>query len=414
MHRVRTLSVVSLASLSIPTLIQCFASGCLSPAPADTADAGPVTTPTTEAGACSTAATFTPVPDATGITYMDDLTTHPGCSTAGLSTRTELDGTAASYTPAVIPGFTCAAKDYGAPANEDTTKPIIILVHGNSSTPNNWETYAKDPAQTPMIAETLVADGYHVYASDARYDLVPTDTTNNPSKNYDHAWAVPIVQSLFESLFAMYPKRQFNIAAFSLGPTIVRDALRRMLNKGENPYARIHAIHFASGGHHGVSTYASECASETNPKVPGMAGAAACQLGDRTNYVLTPFEAPLNGPGGIDGIQDEVSWDTPCSDGNTAYGQTGVCGCNTVVYTTVVFADPANGPLLDEFVSETASRLHGANNMTVTQVQDGVCTNPSDQSTCTGYFFFPNFEHHFGSIRSAQGIAIAKAALETK
>ena len=146
-----------------------------------------------------------------------------------------------------------------------------------------------------------MADGYHVYASDARYDLVPTDSTNNPSKNYDHAWGVPIVQSLIESLFAMYPNRTFNIAGFSLGPTIIRDALRRMMNKGENPFARIHALHFASGGHHGVSTYAKECSSETNPVVPGMAGAAACQLGDRTNYVLTPFEAPLNGPGGVDG-----------------------------------------------------------------------------------------------------------------
>jgi pimeloyl-ACP methyl ester carboxylesterase len=400
--------------LGVSLLVPSFASGCLSPAPAETFDAGPAKTSTSEGGACSAATAFKAVPDSPSITYMDDLANHPGCSTAGLATRTELDGTLASYTPAVIPGFACAAKDYGTPENEDTSKPIVILVHGNSSTPNNWETYAKDPMKTPMIAETLVADGYHVYASDARYDLVPADTTNNPSKNYDHGWAVPIVQSLFENLFAMYPNRTFNIAGFSLGPTIVRDALRRMLNKGENPFARIRAIHLASGAHHGVSTYSTLCESETSPKVPGMAGSAACQLGDRTNYVLTPFETPLNGPNGVDGIQDEQSWDTPCSDGNTAYGQTGVCGCNTVVYTTVVFADPTNGPLLDEFVSETASRLKGANNMTVTQVQDGVCTNPSDMSTCTGYFFFPNFEHHFGSIRSQQGIAIAKAALETK
>ncbi len=343
------------------------------------------------------------------ITYMDDLTTHPGCSTAGLATRQAIDSTPAGYAPAVINGgaYKCAAKEYGT---DDGVKPIIVLVHGNSSTPNDWETYVNDTTKTPMISETLVKDGYHAYASDVRFDLVPADTKNNASHNYDHGWAVPIVQSLLTNLFEQYPApRMFNIAGFSIGPTVIRDALRRMQRAGLNPFSRIHALHFASGAHHGVSTYATLCGSETAPSNGTMAGLAACQLGDRANYVLTPFEAPLNGA-----QTDIQSFDTPCSDGNTAYGQTGVCGGNTVHYTTIVSADPTNGPLLDEFVSEASSKLTGATNMTVTDLEPGVCTGTGSSMTCQGYFFYPNFEHHFAAIRSPQGVAAAVAALETK
>jgi pimeloyl-ACP methyl ester carboxylesterase len=321
---------------------------------------------------------------------------HPGCTTAGLASRAAADGTPASYTPAVINcgAYTCAAKEYGT---DDGTKPIIVLVHGNSSTPGDWETFAGDATSGPMISETLVRDGYHVYASDVRYDMVPSDTMNNPSKNYDHGWAVPIVQSLLTNLFAQYPApRMFNIAGFSIGPTVIRDALRRMHRAGLSPFARIHALHFASGGNHGVSSYTALCGSETAPINSTMAGLAACQLGNRAGYSLTPFEAPLNGQ------TDETSFDTPCSDGNTAYGQTGVCGGNTVVYTTVVFEDPEAGALLDEFVSQTSAHLTGANNQTVNQ------TEP-DQ-----FFFKQLFPHHYGAIRSPQGIAIAKAALESQ
>jgi len=346
------------------------------------------------------------------ITYMDNLATHPGCTTAGITTRLAIDATPAGYTAAVINGgkFTCSAKEYPLKGTDDPSKPIIVLVHGNSSTPNDWETYVNDPAKTPMISETLVADGYHVYASDVRFDLVPTDKTNNPAKNYDHGWAVPIVESLLTNLFEQYPApRMFNIAAFSIGPTVVRDSLRRMFRKGLNPFARIHALHYASGGNHGVSSYTTECVSETSPANTTMAGLAACQLGNRTNYVLSPFEAPLNGAS----TPDIQSFDTPCSDGNTAYGVTGACGGNKVVYTTVVYADEPNGTLLDEFVSQTSSALVGANNMTVTDPEPGVCTGTGTTMMCTGFFFYPNYEYHYGAIRSPHGIAIAKAALET-
>jgi hypothetical protein len=344
--------------------------------------------------------------DTTTIVYRDDLTMHPGCTTVGITTRTWLDGTPAKYTPAVINGgkFTCSAKEYPVPANEDVTKPIIVLVHGNSSTPNDWEVYANDPTKAPMISETLLADGYHVYASDVRFDKVPIDMTNNPAQNYDHGWAVPIVQSLLTNLFEQYPPpRMFNIGAFSIGPTVVRDALRRMLRLGLNPFARIHAMHFASAGNHGVGTYTALCGKNTT-----MAGLAACQLGNRQGYTVTPFELPLNGGN----PPDTQSFDTPCADGTTAFGQANACGCNKVVYTTAVFKDNADGTTLDEIVDEASTALVGATNMTVTEPEPGTC--PAGSTTnCVGYFSYPELEYHFASIRSAQGIAIAKAALET-
>ena len=343
------------------------------------------------------------------VTYMDNLATHPGCSTAGLSTRRAVDGSDAGYTAAVINGgaYTCAAKEYGT---DDGKKPIVVLVHGNSSTPLDWEAYAGDTAHTPMIAETLVADGYHLYAADVRYDLVPTDTQNNPAKNFDHDWAVPIVESLLTNLFAQYPApRMFNLAGFSTGSTVLRDALRRMLRNGENPFARVHSVLYASGANHGSSSYATECVNENAPMNTTMAGLVACQVGNRTNYTVTPFELPLNG-----GATDLASFETPCADGNTAYGQTGACGCNAVQYTTSVYADGPGGTLLDEFVSEASAMLDGATNMTVTQPEPGMCTGTGASAVCTGYFFYPNYEYHYGSIRSAQGIALAKSSLEAE
>jgi pimeloyl-ACP methyl ester carboxylesterase len=391
--------------------------GCLSQPTAletdgGTADTGTVVTKDA-GGDVALAATNTNDEDSVPpyITYMDDLATHPGCTTAGLASRKAADGTPAGYTAAVINGgaFKCAAKEYPLMGTDDPSKPIIVLVHGNSSTPNDWEKFTTDT--TPMISETLIADGYHVYASDVRYDMVPTDTKNNPSKNYDHGWAVPIVESLLTNLFAQYPApRMFNLAGFSIGPTVIKDALRRMLRKGQNPFARIHALHLASGGFHGVSTFAAECGTWSSPINPTMAGLAACQLGNRTGYTLTPFETPLDGTA----TPDAVSFDTPCSDGNTAYGQAGVCGGNAVVYTTVVFQDPPSGPLLDEFVSEESAHLDGANNMTVTEQEPSVCMGTGASATCTGFFFDALFKYHYGAIRSAQGVAIAKAALETQ
>lgn len=69
-------------------------------------------------------------------------------------------------------------------------------------------------------------------------------------------------------------------------------------------------------------------------------------------------------------------------------------------YTTGVFKDPPNGPLQDEFVSETSVALKGAENKTVTT------------EDTTKYFLNGALAKHYGALRSAQGVALAKAAIE--
>jgi hypothetical protein len=360
------------------------------------------------------------------VTYRS-LTGHPGCSTAAGPFG------ALPYTPAVIPGYTCAAQELG-PA-DDPTKPIILLVHGNSSTPHDYQqctvnplylgTTACNTVNYDMIGDQLAADGYHVILTDVRYDLV-NDNTNgdNPALNYDHGWAVPIVQSMIQALVTDYPTRKINILGFSLGPTIIRDALRRLHRQGAifpdanghanstGVYQHLNQLYFASGANHGVSTFELYCNSDFSAMNPTMAGLAACQLGSRSLYVESPFETPLNGPGGT-GAADLTSWDTPCSDGSTAYGQTGVCGGTTVTYTTEVFADPANGPLQDEFVDQASAHLNGATNLTTTDIDptdyflSGSGKDGTTSETTEGGLY-----HHFGSIRGQDGVTQAVKALE--
>src|SRR5678815_3682673 len=100
------------------------------------------------------------------IEYRDDLASHPGCTTAGLA-----------YTAASIPGYPCAAKSYGA---GDTDKSIVILVHGNSDTPDEFEKFEDGD---PMIAETLVGDGHEVIAVDLRIDECDDPQANNDTEN---------------------------------------------------------------------------------------------------------------------------------------------------------------------------------------------------------------------------------------
>lgn len=236
------------------------------------------------------------------------------------------------YEPSVIPGYKCAAKVYPI-AKEDTTKPIVLLVHGNSSTPSDWEAHPAGGA--PMLSERLTAAGFKTIAVDLRYDMVddpigPDGATGNPAKNMDHGWAVPIAKHFFESVMKAYPGRQFNVVSFSLGPTVVRDALRRLHRAGQHPFARMHHLVFAAGAHHGVSSFRALCG-----KNPTMRGVVSCEMGDRTAFTVTDFLRPLNGPTG--------EFETPCADGSTAWGQTGVCDGNKVLYTTVTMRDPKDG-----------------------------------------------------------------------
>ena len=74
--------------------------------------------------------------------------------------------------PATIPGYKCAAKAYPL-VNEDAKKPIVLLMHGNSSTPADWEKFPADKADAlPMLADRLSAQGFRVLAVDFRYDKV--------------------------------------------------------------------------------------------------------------------------------------------------------------------------------------------------------------------------------------------------
>ena len=340
---------------------------------------------TTDGGAVVTQAgddpsTNTANVDAVSIKYRD-LASHPGCTTADLK-----------YAPAEIPGYRCAAKAYPV-VNEDTKKPIVIFVHGNSSTPSDFERFpADDPNAAPMLAERLSQSGFRAYAVDFRIDKVDdpnqNNDTENAAKNYDHGWAVPLLEHLIDSVLTAFPDRKVSIVGFSIGPTVVRDAVRRLHRAKKKVLDRTAHLVLVAGAHHGVSTFRKLCGPN-----PTMRGRIACELGDRTSYTPTDFHKPLNGPDG--------AFETPCADGDTAFGQKGVCGGNKVKYTTVVMQDIKEGTYQDEFVSEGSSKLNGADNRTV----------PLEANDPTGYFLKGLFKNHYGALRSEQALSILTTAL---
>ena len=134
-----------------------------------------------------------------------------------------------------------------------------------------------------------------------------------------------------------------------------------------------------------------------------MRGKVACELGDRTAFQPTAFLKPLNGPDG--------AFETPCLDGDVAFGQKGVCGGHKVRYTTIVMADHDDGKQEDEFVSEASSALKGANNLTV----------PIGSVDATGYFCGQEvgkptglLKNHFGPARSDAALALIVKTLGAK
>jgi hypothetical protein len=136
-----------------------------------------------------------------------------------------------------------------------------------------------------------------------------------------------------------------------------------------------------------------------------MRGTVTCQMGQRNQYTQTAFHRPLNGPP-IDGEPVFGGWwETPCADGDYAFGKRGVCGGHKVAYTTITMQDLMNGTQQDEFVSEHASRLYP------TACANNVLTGLNDFDT-SGYFYNGYFRNHYGSVRSDAGIAKVIAALE--
>jgi pimeloyl-ACP methyl ester carboxylesterase len=310
------------------------------------------------------------------IEYRDDMNGHPGCTTDGLT-----------YPAAALPGFACAAKAYGGTS---ATKSVVLLVHGNSDSPLEWEQF-EDGA--PMLAERLVAAGHPTYAVDYRIDRCDdpqaNNDTENAARNVDHGWAVPIVQRFILAAIEKYPDRKLTLVGFSLGVTVIRDALRRIHLAGDVPDLWSHLDHVVllAGANHGVSSFARLCG-----KNPTMRGEVACEMGNRDAYAPTDFLSALNGPDG--------AWETPCADGATAFGED-ACNGATVKYTTVVMRDIANGSYQDEFVSEASSALAGADNrlLELTDVDE------------SGYFFGGLLKNHYGSARSAAALAIALEVL---
>ena len=333
---------------------------------------------------------------------------HPGCTVDGLM-----------YTPASIPGYACAARQFDFPAGvpEDTSKPIVILVHGNSDSPASWMKFLHPnpsslmfPADTvarDQLAEILPAHGFRTIAIDMRSDKVDDpaspegkDTGNTP-KNQDHGWTVPLLEELVQRLAIAYPDRHFSFVGFSLGATTVRDALRRLWIADPTIFSRVDSVVLASGANHGVVSYAKECGVNLT-----MRGTVTCQMGQRNQYTETDFARPLDGPPmTTDNGQFGGWWETPCADGDYAYGKRDACGGHAVSYTTITMKDLPNGTQQDEFVSESASRAYP------TDCANNALDELTDFDT-SGYFYNGYFRHHYGSVRSDAGLARVLAALE--
>jgi pimeloyl-ACP methyl ester carboxylesterase len=319
---------------------------------------------------------------------------------------------------AKIEGYPCAAKEYTQNA-EDTTKPIVILVHGNSTRPHTWEKFLlpagtginatvekvqfnPDATQRVQLAEALIENHYRVIAVDMRTDLIATvdptanSSTENAAGNIDHGWSTPILQSLVKAVMKNNPGRKVALVGHSLGVTVVRDALRRMYVEyadgkpdAVNPFPQLSHVILGSGANHGVSTFdAGLCTANLT-----MRGTIVCEMGSRSNYVQTYFHKPLNGPKDL--------FATPCADGDYAFGKTGQCGGNVVKYLTITMTDIQQGAnYQDYYVSEAASRIN------MPGCVENKLTTLNDYDT-SGYFNKGFIANHFGSLRSDAGLKLA-------
>ncbi len=323
---------------------------------------------------------------ADAIKYMDDLSKHPGCTTKGLT-----------YKAASIPGYACAAKDYTA-SGADPAKSIVLLIHGNSDEPDVWERYPSGKGIV-MVAEKIRSMKHRVYAVDLRKDRVckkaggidPCSNleTENAAQNMDHGWGVPIVQRLIKAVMTANPNSKVSIIGHSFGVTLTRDALRRLqVNDGFNPWKQLDQLIYAAGANHGVSSW-KLCNSN-----PTMRGKVVSEMGNRDNFTPTAFLKVLNGPDSV--------YETPCLDGNTAFGKAKACGGNKVSYTTIVMKDISQGTYQDKFVSETSSALKGADNKLI-----GL--GEFDKS---GYFFQGLFKNHYGPVRASAALNIIQAKVQ--
>jgi len=318
-----------------------------------------------------------------------------------------------------VPGYPCAAKEYAQPS-EDTSKSIVILVHGNSARPHSWEKFLLPPGTeinsavekvriTPdteardQLAERLIAARYRVLAVDFRTDLVATvdpsssNTTENAASNVDHGWATPILQSLVKAVMKNHPNRKVALVGHALGVTVVRDALRRLYVEhvngapgAINPFPQLSHVILGSGANHGVSTY-DPAYGELCGQNRTMRGTVVCEMGSRARYVQTYFHKPLNGPKDL--------FATPCADGDYAFGKMGQCGGNVVKYYTLTMRDIEQDTNYQDFyASESTARLDMKGCVV------NALTTLADYDT-SGYLAKGVIANHFGSVRSEAGMA---------
>lgn len=355
--------------------------------------------------------------------YRDDLANHVGCvprDSYGNNVEFLVQSNEAMVpagTPANIPGYPCAAKAYET-TNVDAGKPIVILVHGNSSSVTSFEEYFNqgfagmevttfsqfsfniETMVREQLASKLLDDGFEVISFDARTDLVEDlddyDVMANPNRNIDHGWSVPMLQALVNAVMTNNPDREVALIGHSLGTTMIRDAMRRMyidfldeVQGAVNPFTQLADVILASGANHGVST-----GPLCDPTVRNMSIAVTCEMGDRGAFVPTYFSTVNNGPNDLFGA--------PCADGSYAYGAEDQCDGNVVDYTTITMEDLPDGNFQDEFVSEASAGLD------LEPCVDNELVSLSDFDR-SGFFFdaLPGFlANHFGSIRSDAGMAI--------
>lgn len=363
--------------------------------------------------------------------YRDDLDNHAGCTARdaygnnveAFVSDNEADVPAGS--PASLDDYPCAAKIYDTPT-ADADKPVVILVHGNSSSVTSFEEYAKaslagttinnvagfevlvDTTVRDQLATRLIDAGYPVVSFDARIDRVATlgdwsadSATGNAFMNIDHGWAVPMLQSLVKAVIADNPDRQVSIVGHSLGVTVIRDALRRLYLESKdgaagavNPFAHLRDVVLLSGANHGVSSGELLCTSFSH-----MRGKVGCEMGDRAAFVPTYFTKPINGPSDL--------FAAPCADGSYAFGEREQCEGNVVQYTTITMEDLPEGALQDEFVSEASSSL----DLEPCVTNELIGLGAYDTS---GYFFTgaPGFfANHFGSARADAGMTLILSKL---
>ena len=172
---------------------------------------------------------------------------------------------------------------------------------------------------------------------------------------------MPLLQELIKQVAIANPDRHIALVGFSLGATTVRDALRRLWVEWAdrtwdvNIFSRVDTV-VARVGREPRRRQLREASAALNLT---MRGTVTCEMGQRNQYTETDVPPPAQRPADTT-THGEFGgwWETPCADGDYAFGKRGACGGHTVAYTTITMQDLPNGTQQDEFVSEHASRLY--------------------------------------------------------